>query len=150
VEIWFLSEGRRKVFDQPRALWLWAVSPDGRWLATSAFDGALRLWDVEGGTLVETFPGQFGRYDGVTFTPDSSRLVAGGGDGTITIWDLTTRQQVAHWKAHERGCVWLRFVGGDESLVSLGDCKDFERWQGDLRLWRAPSLSRIGIAKMNP
>ena len=27
------------------------------------------------------------------------------------MWDVATRQQVAHWKAHDRECAWLRFVG---------------------------------------
>ena len=76
--------------------------------------------------------------------------MGGGDDGTITMWDMATRQQVAHWKAHERECAWLRFVGKNEDLLSLGDSNNLDRHQGNLRLWRAPSLSEIDKQTINP
>jgi WD40 repeat protein/serine/threonine protein kinase len=144
IELWFLPEGRRRVFAHPKGgLWTQAVSNDGRLLATSGWDGALRLWDVDRQQQIETIAGQLKTYYSLVFSPDDSRLVGGGNDGTITMWDMATRQQVAHWKAHDRECAWLRFVGGDEALVSLGDLNMLDRHQGDIRLWRAPSLSEI-------
>jgi WD40 repeat protein len=48
VELWSLPEGRRRMFPHPKGgLWTQAVSNDGRWLATSGWDGILRLWEVE-------------------------------------------------------------------------------------------------------
>ena len=127
-----------------------AVSNDGRLLATAGWDGVLRLWDVDREQQVETIAGQLKTYYDLVFSPDDSRLVGGGYDGTITMWDLATRQQVAHWKAHERACAWLRFAGKNEDLVSLGDLNDADRYQGDIRLWRAPSLSEIDAQTRNP
>jgi len=129
---------------------LGTISNDGRLLATSGWDGVLRLWDVEREQQIETIAGQLKTYWMLVFSPDDSRLVGGGYDGTITMWDMATRQQVAHWKAHERECSWLRFVGGDEALVSLGDLNDLDLHQGDIRLWRAPSLSEIDAQARNP
>ena len=122
IELWFLPEGRRRVFAHPKGgLWTGAVSNDGRLLATSGWDGVLRLWDVDREQQIETIAGQLKTYYSLVFSPDDSRLVGGGYDGTITMWDMATRQQVAHWKAHERECAWLRFVGKNEDLISLGD-----------------------------
>src|SRR5439155_25368950 len=121
IELWFLPEGRRRVFVYPKSLWTLAISNDGRLLATSCWDGVLRLWDVDREEQIETIAGQLKTYYSLVFSPDDSRLVGGGYDGTITMWDMATRQQVAHWKAHERACAWLRFVGKNEDLVSLGD-----------------------------
>ena len=84
----------------------------------------LRLWDVDREHQVETIVGQLKTYYSLVFSPDDSRLVGGGYDGTITMWDMATRQQVAHWKAHERECAWLRFVGKNEVLLSLGNIND--------------------------
>jgi WD40 repeat protein len=120
-----------------------AISNDGRLLATSGWDGVLRLWDVDREEQIETIAGQLKTYYSLVFSPDDSRLVGGGYDGTITMWDLATRQQVAHWKAHGRECAWLRFVGKNEDLISLGDLNNADRHQGVIRLWRAPSLSEI-------
>ena len=151
IELWFLPEGRRRVFSHPKGgLWTLAVSNDGRLLATSGWDGVLRLWDVDREQQIETIAGQLKTYYSLIFSPDDSRLVGGGYDGTITMWDLTTRQQVAHWKAHERECAWLRFVGTNEDLVSLGNLNNADRHQGDIRLWRAPSLSEIDTQGRNP
>ena len=127
-----------------------AVSNDGRLLATAGGDGVLRLWDVDREQQIETIAGQLKSYWSLVFSPDDSRLLGGGDDGTITMWDLATRQQVAQWKAHGRECAWLRFVGGDEALVSLGDLNYLERGQGNFRLWRAPSLSEIDKQTINP
>ena len=127
-----------------------AVSNDGRLLATAGWDGVLRLWDVDREQQIETIAGQLKTYYSLVFSPDDSRLVGGGYDGTITMWDLATRQQVAHWKAHQRICAWLRFVGKNEDLISLGDLNMLDPDHGDLRLWRAPSLSEIDKQTINP
>jgi WD40 repeat protein len=151
IELWSLPEGRRRVFAHPKGgLWTEAISNDGRLLATAGWDGVLRLWDVDREQQIETIPGQLKTYFSLVFSPDDSRLVGGGYDGTITMWDLATRQQVAHWKAHDRECAWLRFVGGDEGLVSLGNLNNTDRYQGEIRLWRAPSLSEIDAQTRNP
>jgi eukaryotic-like serine/threonine-protein kinase len=150
IELWSLPEGRRRVFAHPKSgLVGQAISNDGRLLATSGFDGVLRLWDVDRELQIETIAGQLKTYYGLVFSPDDSRLVGGGYDGTITIWDLTTRQQVAHWKAHEREIAFLRFVGGGEALVSIGDFNNADRHQANIRLWRAPSLSEIDAHPRN-
>jgi len=151
IELWFLPEGRRRVFAHPKGgLSDFAISNDGRLLAISGWDGVLRLWDVDHEQQPEIIARQLQNYYTLVFSPDDSRLVGGGYDGTITMWDLATRQQVAHWKAHERECAWLRFVGKNEDLVSLGDLNNADRYQGDVRLWRAPSLSEIDAQAMNP
>jgi WD40 repeat protein/serine/threonine protein kinase len=151
IELWLLPEGRRRVFPHPKGgLITEAVSNDGRLLATSGSDGALRLWDVEREQQIETIPGQLKTYYSLLFAPDDSRLVGGGFDGTVTMWDMITRQQVAHWKAHDRECAWLRFVGKDQHLISLGNLDNSDRHQGEIRLWRAPSLLEIDAQRMNP
>jgi WD40 repeat protein len=151
IELCFLPEGRRRVFAHPKGgLWSVAVSNDARLLATAGWDGVLRLWDVDREQQIETIAGQLKTYWMLVFSPDDSRLVGGGDDGTITMWDLATRQQVAHWKAYGRGCAELRFVGKNGDLLSLGNINIRDRGQGDIRLWRAPSLSEIDNQTRNP
>ncbi len=147
IDLRFLPEGRLRVFPHPKVdVWFHAISNDGRWLATSSWDGLLRLWDVQREQPVEPVEivtGQRIVYYSLVFSPDDSRLIGGGYDGTITIWDMATRQQVAHWKAHDRECAWLRFVGPNQDLISAGNLNSLDRYQGEIRRWRAPSLAEI-------
>jgi eukaryotic-like serine/threonine-protein kinase len=55
-------------------------SHDGAWLATTAFDNALRLWDVSSGALLGSAPGSDLTLQ---FSADNRRLGVGFADGTM-------------------------------------------------------------------
>ena len=61
-------------------------SPDGRYIATSSADGIPRVWDAETGRLRFTLIGHTGFVSSVAWSPDSSRLVTGGGE--VKVWDI--------------------------------------------------------------
>jgi WD40 repeat protein len=68
-----------------------ACSPDGRWIAGSAGDVPLRLWDAHTGRLRHTLEGQPAPIAALAFTPDSSRLASGSPHGTdVWLWDVAT------------------------------------------------------------
>ena len=68
-----------------------AVAPDGRWLASSSYDGTVRIWDVATGqqrtTLTErgAFP-----VTTVAVAPDGGWLVSGSNGLWVRIWDLAS------------------------------------------------------------
>ncbi len=70
--------------DQSMAL---AFSADGEVLASGSWAGDVRLWDVATGRLLrkDRVPGTVWA---VAFSPDGSRLAAGGGDG-IRVWEVS-------------------------------------------------------------
>src|SRR6266481_8729893 len=53
-----------------------AVSPDEKWLATSGDDGSIKLWNPATGKSVRNLSGHKGAVNGLTFSPDSGRLVS--------------------------------------------------------------------------
>ncbi|OAI56424.1 hypothetical protein AYO47_09030 [Planctomyces sp. SCGC AG-212-M04] len=65
-----------------------AFSPDGRWLATGASDGAVELWDAQ--TAKPTgIVGRHGtRVYTLSFGADSRTLVSGGADDVGIIWKV--------------------------------------------------------------
>lgn len=61
-----------------------ALSPDGRRLASAAWDGTARVWDLAGGAA-RVLEGHRGNVNGVVFRPDGTVATAGF-DGTIRLW----------------------------------------------------------------
>jgi WD40 repeat protein len=57
-----------------------AISRDGRLIASVAWDGTLKIWDVHSGDCLATFPVSGVLFDCAWF-PDGQRLVAVGGGG---------------------------------------------------------------------
>jgi WD40 repeat protein len=73
-----------------------AFSPDGRWAVTGGDDRAICLWDVDSGSLLQTFPeGHQGNVTWVAFlavgSEDNRRLsvVSAGRDNAVMVWPLT-------------------------------------------------------------
>jgi WD40 repeat protein len=66
--------------------------PEGRWLATSSWDGAVKLWErrhstPDDYTLRYTLRGHTARVVGVAFSSDHRTLVTGSWDKTVRLWD---------------------------------------------------------------
>jgi WD40 repeat protein len=64
-----------------------AFSPDGQTLAV-AVDRTVRLWEVVTGRLLARLEGHTGKVKCLAYSPDSRRLVSGGYDQTVRLWNL--------------------------------------------------------------
>ncbi len=84
-----------------------AFSPDGSSLASANVDGTVKLWAVTTGARIATLTHTDTDLDNpaetvggtkswsiysVAYSPDSSIVASGNGDGTITLWDVATQQ----------------------------------------------------------
>jgi WD40 repeat protein len=65
-----------------------AVSPDGKWLATAEENGKLKMFDMSSGSLVRAIDGHAGGATSVAFSTDSSKLVSGGQDKSLRVWNV--------------------------------------------------------------
>ena len=86
-----------------------AFSADGRTLAAASMDDhTVGLWDVETGAQIGMpLTGHTGLIEGIAFSPDGSKLVTGGIDKSVRVWDVKTGQQLFSPIVHEN---WVRSV----------------------------------------
>ena len=110
-----------------------AFSPDGTLLAGTWADGSadaqrsVFIWDVMGGATLRLLPDALWT-NALAFDPDGSRLVTGGADGLINIWDPMA--------GDERGSV--RVSGGeiwDMAFSPAGSTLATASADGTVRLW---------------
>jgi len=72
-----------------------ALGNDGRYLLTGAFCRAF-LWDIEQGTIANTYQGSHGEIHSLQFTADATRLLSGsaGVEDAALLWDVNSGRLV--------------------------------------------------------
>jgi WD40 repeat protein/serine/threonine protein kinase len=71
-------------------VWSMAFSSDGSRLASAAFVGTVKLWDVATGREILTLiHGRDDHLTGVSFSPDGRQIVSTSESGTVKLWDAT-------------------------------------------------------------
>jgi WD40 repeat protein len=110
-----------------------AVSSDGAALAVANESGIANLWRLSDLAHVTSLPGRRVRIFDITFSPDSSRVVAGTADGHLRVWDVAARAVLAEFKAH-RSITNVRFSPDGAVIASAGS-------DAHVRLWNASDWS---------
>jgi WD40 repeat protein len=122
----------RATIRQPgRIAYQMACSPDGRHLALADWKRQqTTVWDLTTGRPVSTLRGYHSVLGALTFSPDGTRLVTGGDDGTVRLWDPITGEEVLTLRGHLGQVERLMFTRDGRRLISLGH-------DGTARVWDA-------------
>ena len=84
-----------------------------------------------------TLRGHAGEVNSVSFDPRGERLVTGGQDGNLVLWNRATGEKIHSWPAHAKGVNAVAFSPDGRQIASGGD--DGERTNAIVRLWEAAS-----------
>lgn len=147
VIVWNLAERRRRLSLRPsrrteeQASYCLALSPDGKWLATS-----FGVYDLAEQRLTIDFPayedGNYRQVYGIDFSADGRRMVCVTAAGEALLWDVERWKLIAidHAKAQSQksNLVSVRFSPDGRRFVTGED-------QGAVRLWRVEPLEEISV-----
>jgi WD40 repeat protein len=144
LNFWDVATGKelyRIDLPQQYAVLGFAVSPDGRMLATENSDQTVTLWEIAsgkertrlglapgvqpppGGVMVRPGMGfnPFGMMGGsatVAFAPDGRRLIVRAPDGSVPVWDAATGKALGRLQGHEGDVTALAFAPDGKTVVS--------------------------------
>jgi len=108
-----------------------AFSPDGSRLAVVSNQGNdAKIWDVATRKELLTLKGHTDINWGVEFSPDGTRVITSGSDGTARVWDAATGKILLTLSGHTSTVVKARFSPNGKRIATAA--KD-----GTTRLWDA-------------
>ncbi len=67
-----------------------AVSLDGKWCATGAYDNAVRIWNMETGEEEHVLKGHTASVFAVAISPNGRYCISGSHDNTMIVWNVRT------------------------------------------------------------
>ena len=155
----FESEGRVKLWDTATSrttpletgapskfTFPLAFSTDSRMLAVSAGSPRrIQVFDVPSRSRVAEIDSP--NAGSLALAPGGRWLFAGGGDGSLAICDLTTKQVVASYKLHASWLFGLAFSPGGDILATAGTDQVIHFWRWDVEPDGPPTLEKVQSLK---
>ena len=119
IKVWDINTGEKIKDFNTLSVNSFAISPDGKTIATGGFDG-LYLWELATGTLKAVLSGhhRWGIYS-VAFSPDGSTLASGGGD-ELFLWDVESGARKMSILGHTDGVAGMALSPDGNILATSG------------------------------
>jgi WD40 repeat protein len=141
--VWDVPTGapKMRLTGHSRAVASVAFSADGKMLACG--DGSpnyqtggglthIRLWNLDSGKSIRTFPAHLGGVKSLAFAPDGKALISGGVDGRVRLWNVADGNRLAQERGGE-GLHWGQFSRDGKSLLVADASGALSLWRPDLQ-----------------
>lgn len=114
-----------------------AVSPDGKMIASGAYDQKIRLWDVATGKEMALLKGHNGAVNGLTFRPDGAVLASASADRTVKLWSVPGGQRLDTLSQPTKEQLSVVFSADGQQLFAAGA-------DNRIRLWNISAAAKEG------
>ncbi|KAF8704283.1 WD domain, G-beta repeat, partial [Rhizoctonia solani] len=106
-------------------------SPDGLQIASSSWDGTIRIWNAQTGKMpFEPLTGHVHSVESVQFSPDGAQLVSGSWDTTLRVWDTTRGVTImGPLQGHTAFVTSVAFSPGGDLIASGSYDKTIRIWE---------------------
>ena len=118
-----------------------AVSPDGKLIATGAYDQKIRLWDTATGREVALLKGHNGAVNGLSFRPDGKVLASASADRTVKLWSIPTGLRLETLSQPTKEQTSVVFSADGKQLFAAGS-------DNRIRLWNISADAKEGTNKI--
>ena len=123
LRVWDLESGdeRQLPTGHDGGVWVTALHPGGRLIATGSDDQDVRLIDLESGQLIQRLQGHAHNLRGIAFSTDGTRLVTGAEDSTVRLWDVDPDAGPEPVRQHDRlgDAYSARFLPDGQTLATM-------------------------------
>jgi class 3 adenylate cyclase/WD40 repeat protein len=132
-----------------------AVSPTGDTLAVGVGGDTFSLVDLATGIRTPAAGSHAAQIDNITFTPDGRRIVSGGDDGAVIVWDATTAAPIETLSGHSGRVVGQAisadgrtvYASGLDGAIFQWDLAGSRRFGRPFNLGPSSALSRSAFQK---
>ncbi len=143
VKRWKTSDGtlQQSFEGHLDAAYALAVSPDGKLIASGAYDQKIRLWDTATGKEVALLKGHNGAVNGLSFRPDGKVLASASADRTVKLWSIPTGQRLDTLSPPTKEQTSVVFSADGQQLFAAGS-------DNRIRLWTISADAKEGTNRI--
>ncbi len=120
-EWWYLNRLCTSAFPTVDGLRTVTFSPNGKCIASAAYDDSVKVWDAETGTVLLTLCKHTAKVQGVSFSPDGSRLASASSDKTLIVWNARDGEVTQVFRRHEQPVKSVAFSPDGRLIASVSD-----------------------------
>ncbi len=105
------------------------ISPNGRFLAVGEVGGTILVWDIPAKRQIHRLQAHRGYVSSLIFDHGNTRLISGGQDGRIRVWDLFSGNQDKEIRDFSYPIQSLTISPDDRFLAASGARKEVFLWE---------------------
>jgi serine/threonine protein kinase/WD40 repeat protein len=117
-------------YKAPSGKFILNIKAEDSVFAVTGWDGNVYLHDIDSGKLLREFKGGPESNYALKLSPEKNRIVAGGGQGRIKIWDLETGNLILSAREHNGFINFLEFINNGKDLVTHSNDGEMRFWEG--------------------